>query len=110
MSDRIQKFWDALAEWSQATFGSDIERGPVGPLKHLAKEVQECLSDPYDLVEKADCLFLIFDAVRRSGCTLDQLMDAAEAKLLVNRKRRWGKPRQDGEPIEHIRSTETKEK
>lgn len=26
-----------LSEWSQKTFGSDDERGPIGALKHLAK-------------------------------------------------------------------------
>ena len=36
-----QQFWDQQAEWSRATFGSDTERGPLGPLKHLEKEAKE---------------------------------------------------------------------
>lgn len=32
-------FWERQAEWSEKTFGNDTERGPVGPLKHLALEV-----------------------------------------------------------------------
>ena len=43
------------AEWSQATFGTDAERGPIGPLKHLAKEVQEALEHLDDHMEYVDC-------------------------------------------------------
>lgn len=35
----FNQFWKDQAIWSQATFGTDEERGPVGPLKHLALEV-----------------------------------------------------------------------
>lgn len=72
--NRLQQFWDEQAEWSQATFGLDSERGPVGPLKHLAKEAAECMKEPDSLEERADCLFLIFDATRRSGKTLVDLL------------------------------------
>ena len=76
-TSQIQKFWNDQAEWSQATFGSDEERGPLGPLMHLAKEALECQNEPYNITEKADCLFLIFDATRRSRYTLTDLLAAA---------------------------------
>ena len=98
----LTRFWDMLSEWSQATFGTDAERGPVGPLKHLAKEVQECLADPSDLEEYADCLFLVFDATRRAGFTFDQLVEAVFAKLAKNKRREWPRPTSD-EPVEHVR-------
>ena len=98
---RAQRFWDALAEWSQATFGTDAERGAIGPLKHLEKEAREA-QEALDPIEIADCLLLVFDAARRRGLTLDQLMDAAEWKLEVNKMRKWNKPTSD-EPIEHVR-------
>ena len=63
---RAQRFWDALAEWSQATFGTDAERGAIGPLKHLEKEAREA-QEALDPIEIADCLLLVFDAARRSG-------------------------------------------
>lgn len=126
---RAQQFWDEQAEWSRATFGSDKERGPVGPLKHLEKEAKEAWVEAqmldgfreskktnrtpdYDIdikgcekdlrTEIADCLFLTFDAARRAGMTLDELINTAFEKLEINKSRKWGKPTADG-PVEHIR-------
>jgi len=100
-TSRAQRLWDALAEWSQTTFGTDAERGAIGPLKHLEKEAREA-QEALDPVEIADCLFLVFDAARRRGLTLDQLLDAAEWKLEVNKMRKWNKPT-SVEPVEHVR-------
>ena|SRR5271157_239384 len=115
MSDLIfwskaQQFWDEQAAWSQATFGIDLERGPLGALKHLEKEAREAQAEvplrhisSIELKEEiADCLFLTFDAARRSKMTLDTLLDIAFAKLAKNKKRVWGKPISD-EPVEHVR-------
>jgi hypothetical protein len=99
----MKEFWRQQAEWSQATFGLDNERGPVGALKHLAKEVQEAQADPTDLEEYADCLFLLFDATRRAGFTYNQLLLKAFEKLDKNRLRKWPKPSTNDEPIEHVR-------
>jgi hypothetical protein len=51
LGEGFATFGPAQAEWSQATFGPDNERGPIGPLKHLAKEVAEVMQDPTDLME-----------------------------------------------------------
>ena len=101
--ERVEKFWREHSEWSQATFGTDAERGPVGALKHLEKEAREAQAKPTDLEEYADCLFLTFDAARRAGLTLDTLLNEAFAKLEKNKKRRWVKPANPDEPIEHER-------
>jgi NTP pyrophosphatase (non-canonical NTP hydrolase) len=108
------------ASWSQAAFGSDAERGPIGALKHLAKEaheaeeaalavrtLKEMNTEPCATLgqlheELADCLLLILDASRRSGMTPLQLIQAAQAKMLVNKLRAWPKP-QDDTPVEHVR-------
>ena len=89
-----EEFWDHLAEWSQATFGSDQSRGPQGPLKHLA--------NPEDVMEFVDCLFLVFDAARRAGFTYHELVYNANVKLKINRARKWGPPSAT-EPTEHVR-------
>jgi hypothetical protein len=101
----LDQFWEELGEWSQATFGSDTVRGPQGPLKHLAKEIEEALKAPDDLEEYADLLFLVFDAARRAGFTYGQLREAVSTKLEKNKSRKWGKPSSD-EPVEHIRDGE----
>ena len=99
---QLSKFWQEHAEWSRTTFGADDVRGPTGPLKHLAKEVQECLANPTDLEEYADLMFLTFDACRRAGFTLPALVKEMWRKLEVNKNRKWGPPTIDG-AVEHIR-------
>lgn len=79
------------SEWSQATFGRDTERGPVGALKHLALEAKEAETDPTNIVEYADCFLLILDATRRAGFSFDELLDAAATKMVVNKLREWPK-------------------
>ena len=103
MDDRAYDFWLSLSFWSEDTFGLDIHRGPIGPLKHLQKEVEEALKTPDDLEEYADLLFLVFDSTRRAGFGYHELMDACREKLKKNKKRLWPKPSLNDEPIEHIR-------
>ncbi len=94
------------SEWSQATFGTDLQRGPIGTLKHLAKEVQECLNEPNDVKEYADCLILILDASRRAGFSADELVAAGLAKMAENRQRQWPPfdPANIDKPVEHVRN------
>lgn len=105
LSDQtMESFFVEQAKWSQATFGTDKERGPAGPLKHLAKEVQEALACPGDLMEYTDLLFLVFDATRRAGFAYDQLLESAWKKLAINKARTWPKPSACDEPVEHDRA------
>lgn len=102
---RLSDLVEGLSTWSQATFGTDAERGPTGPLKHLQKEAAEAIqaigTEDFP-VEMADILILWLDALRRGGITPMQGLDAALAKLKVNRARTWPKPVND-EPVEHVR-------
>lgn len=88
--------------WSQATFGTDAERGPLGALRHLEKESREAQDKPGDAEELADCFLLILDAARRSGIGPLQLIEAAQRKMDINRTRQWPKP-VDDQPVEHVR-------
>jgi hypothetical protein len=90
------------AKWSQETFGSDRDRGPLGALRHLEKEAKEAQEDETNINEYADCLLLLLDATRRGGFTLMHLLRAAQAKMEVNKKRSWPKPVSDT-PVEHVR-------
>lgn len=87
------------AEWSAATFGNV---GPVGPLKHLAKEALEAAAAPDDLSEWADMQFLLWDAQRRAGITDEQITCAMIEKLTINKARTWPDPK-DGEPVLHLK-------
>lgn len=97
--------WRDHAEWSQATFGADSVRGPTGPLKHLAREVQEALADPTDREEYADLLLLLMDSSRRAGLSLMELLKEGAKKLDRNKTRTWPQGSAD-EPVEHVRTVE----
>lgn len=103
-SDRLtfEQFWHCQAAWSRATLGSDAERGPEGPLKHLAKEAAEALANQEDVMEYADCLFLVFDSCRRAGFSCEELRLAVNRKLKINQSRTWGKASAT-EAVEHVR-------
>lgn len=93
--------------WSDKTFGPPNERGPIGPLKHLAKEVVEALEKPYDLFEYADCLLLIVDAAARAGFSWPILLNATAEKLARNQARRWPDWRGLPDlPVEHLKIDE----
>lgn len=98
----MKQFWTERSFWSMITFGGIKERGPIGPLKHLAKEAQEAQDKPDDIMEYVDCLFLTFDAAERAGFTYDQLLEAAWVKLEINKARKWGPKTTDG-AVEHVR-------
>lgn len=100
--NNLQTFWNDLSNWSQSVFGTDKERGPIGPLKHLQLETQEALESPKDISEYADCLILIFDAARRAGFSFDELVSAVENKHKTNKLRNYPKPTTD-EPSQHIK-------
>lgn len=120
MKDRMQLFWYRLADWSEEAFGPDSVRGPIGPLKHLTKEIDEVLEvlqpgivhaiDRNDLLEEfADLQHLVFDACRRAGFSYRELVDACHLKQLKNRSRTWPDWRAQPttvEPMEHDRSKE----
>lgn len=95
--------WDSQSEWSQATFGRDSERGPIGALKHLSKEAIEAAENPSDRSEFADCFLLLLDASRRAGIKLGDLVLEAKAKHKINKARTWPTPTLD-EPVEHVKS------
>lgn len=115
------------AEWSRKTFGEDHQRGPAGPLKHLAKEATEASgawmalrnfveSDvPGDATfvgparknfesEMADCLLLVLDASRRGGMSPKELIAAADRKLQVVKTRHYPKTADPDAAVEHDRT------
>lgn len=126
----METFWVLRNQWSERTFGSVATRGPLGPLKHLAKETSECIAAVeklHDMLddsgkpvvdtnvalrasaelrdEIADLLFLVFDVAHRCGLSYTQLRRAVTAKLVKNRARKWG-PASSTDAVEHIRESD----
>lgn len=91
---KFTELWQRLSNWSDKQFGLPSSRGPIGPLKHALKEIQEELlaGNLYDIMEYANVLQLVLDASRRAGFTCHGLINAAQAKLEIS----------ENEPIQHI--------
>ena len=105
-ADSLTELVRDQSKWSQKTFGSDEERGPLGALKHLeleAKEAQQAVDSDGIGEELADCLLLIIDASRRSGYPIARLIAEAKKKQAINQKREWPKPTDATTPVEHVR-------
>lgn len=120
----LQNLMNEIAEWSDATFGYG-QRNPA-ILHHLIKEVPELieaiekyqkgnnLKTPYkeanellkDVWEEyADCFMLLIDSANHFGLSAERLLYNTKKKLEVNKKRKWGKPDENG-VVEHIKEEE----
>lgn len=112
-NEALGKLLNALSAsqstWSQSTFGLDSARGPLGAVRHLkleAKELEDSIllnADADSISEElADCFLLILDASRRQGLSPSGLLLAASKKHRINESRKWPKPKDDENPVEHI--------
>jgi len=81
-------------KWSVETFP---EASDIGSLQKLKEEVAEIeiniKEDNRDVMEYADCLMCLFDSARRrkNPIIIQEIFDAFEAKLEINKKRTWVK-------------------
>lgn len=96
--NELKAYADELAIWQEATFGL---APPEPSIAHLLEEVIELAKSPYDPMEYADCFMLILAAHRRAGGTIEGLLAAARLKLVINQKRKWGEPDENG-VVHHI--------
>lgn len=104
----IEDFERSRRAWSRRTFG---DRGPLGPLRHLRKEIDEVIAaweygDRAAVREEfADLGLLLADALDRAGIMPEMHLADLKAKLAVNEAREWP-PAVKGEPCEHVREEE----
>jgi hypothetical protein len=107
---KLKALYDDINDWSgrDDVHGSREVRGPVGALNHLKREAAEAIDDwevadmPGFITELGDCLILVLNATWRAEFSLDELLDAATAKMAINRTRKIGQPDAEG-VIEHVR-------
>jgi hypothetical protein len=103
MSRRVFNFQpvqDSIAAWADSVFGKDRRLDSI--LKHLKKEVEELIDEPFSVEEYADVGILWLNAASKAGYKVDDLYFAMIGKMMVNRSRKWGKPGENG-VIEHQR-------
>lgn len=101
LGEYITRLAYEAGEWSDETFGKSYGRGPEACIAHLKKEILELEKEPYDREEFADCMLLLMDAYRRAGGNIEDLFIATREKLEICKKRKWGKPDENG-VVEHV--------
>ena len=92
-------------DWSTRTFGPPTVRGPLGPLDHIRKELDEIEADPHDVGEWVDVIILAFDGAWRAGHEPIDILRAVHAKQARNELRTWPDWRgtDPDKAIEHVR-------
>lgn len=90
-------------EFSRETFGPGEFKEAI--IRHIELECEEVRSanKPHDLDEWIDILTLAFTGAMRAGYTPLDIACSLDAKLERNKRRKWPKPANEINPVEHIR-------
>jgi NTP pyrophosphatase (non-canonical NTP hydrolase) len=101
----IKKQFEKITIWQKETFGQVTA---LSKINHLLEEIEELKwaldSDDTDISveeEFADCFILLFGAAALHGYTFDSICKIIDAKMEINYKRKWGKPKENG-VVNHI--------
>ena len=106
MSKELQRLMDEVSEWQHKTFES-VEC--VNIAEHLRLEAIE-LKESIEIhnekgtmgtfwnmeEELADCLILLISCSKKAGFSAHDLILAGTKKLMINKKRTWGKQNENG--------------
>jgi hypothetical protein len=105
--NNLQKLMDDVLEWSQSTFKT---QSSYSKLKHLEKENSELQNAIFhehgnaEISEEfADCFMLLIAAAKMEGFSAMDLINCSNAKLEINKTRKWGDPDENG-VCEHIKT------
>lgn len=97
--------FEAIIKWQKETFTLAT---PLSKISHLEKEVFELKEaiEQKDIGlrhEIADCILLIFGTADALGMSYDDILNAIDEKFIINQKRKWGKPDENG-VVYHIKN------
>jgi hypothetical protein len=123
--EKIQKLQNDINDWSTKTFKE--QKTPIPILKHLVKEIEKelipALEEYYDykkygtdltllagsldhvIHEFADVQILALDSMAHLPLPIEDLIPVMEAKMEINKKRKWKAPDKDG-ICEHVEEAE----
>ena len=101
-----KKQFTEITKWQKKTFG---QATPLSKIAHLKEEVEELEQAVYKnenvsstLMEFADCFILLFGAASSYGMDYEHICEAIEAKMKINRVRKWGVQKENG-VVNHIK-------
>lgn len=86
----LDEFYEEYAEWAVGVFGLDNAKHGATKLVKEAKELEET---PTDIKEQADCLMCLLYNFKcaHPEKPISELIEAATAKLQINKRRTWVK-------------------
>lgn len=101
-----------ITAWQKETFPQANE---LSKAHHLLQEVQELIQEIQDEdhtidfekrrnvhMEYADCFLLLFGSAAAYGMSYNDILKAIDAKMKINKARKWGKPDDNG-VVNHIK-------
>lgn len=98
-----------ITKWQKETFGQSTASSKIHHLKQEVNELSYELALKEDnptktLMEFADCFILLFGAADSYGMCYEDIVDSINAKMRINKSRKWGKPDENG-VVNHVKNT-----
>jgi len=98
-----KKQFNEIAIWQKETFK---QATPLSKIAHLTEELSELTYDlinnkPERRLEFADCFLLLFGCAACDGMNYEDICQAIQEKFEINKKRKWGKPNENG-VVNHV--------
>lgn len=99
-----EKQFIEIVQWQTDTFG---QATALSKIEHLKEEIEElsidiAINSDSKILEWADCFLLLFGAAASDGLGYQDICAAIDAKMRINRARKWGKPDENG-VVHHIK-------
>lgn len=102
-----RKQFEEISKWQEETFGQATALSKIAHLKQEIEELKEELEKTDEpptkaLLEFADCFILLFGAANSFGMNYTDIIFCIQAKMNINKKRKWGKPDENG-VVNHLK-------
>jgi len=98
-----EQFYE-ITKWQKETFPAATTNSKLSHLSDELKELKEAIkAGNSDMrLEFADCFLLLFGAAASEGLSYLDIVCAIDEKMVINRRRSWGKPDERG-VVNHIK-------
>lgn len=98
-----KEMFEEITAWQRKTFQ---EATALTSVAHLFEEVKELSEDLINgnskvVYEYADCFLLLFGSAALHGMCYEDIIDAINEKMEINKKRQWDEVNKDGY-VKHV--------
>lgn len=103
------KQFNSITKWQDKTFPEATADSKMKHLKEELEEVQDAYNKKFTdfdyhemTLEFADCFLLLYGCAAKCGMDYEEICDAIDEKMRINKSRKWGKPDENG-VVKHIK-------